>query len=109
MAVPALSKRRHSQGPHLLWHTGVSALTLCTWLAQRWQSSELTIVATQAATRPPSFVLFVNDVKLFGDDYKLFMERQIRENVGYPGTPLRLFWRGKAPGATRRTGLVVPA
>ena len=63
----------------------------------------------QAATRPPSFVLFVNDVKLFGDDYKLYMERQIRENVGYPGTPLRLFWRGKAPSATRRKGLVVPA
>ncbi len=54
-------------------------------------------------------MLFVNDVKLFGDDYKLYMERQIRENVGYPGTPLRLFWRGKAPSATRRQGLVVPA
>ena len=45
-------------------------------------------MSSQAATRPPSFVLFVNDVKLFGDDYKLYMERQIRENVGYRGTPL---------------------
>ena len=66
-------------------------------------------LCAQAATRPPSFVLFVNDVKLFGDDYKLYMERQIRENVGYPGTPLRLFWRGKAPSAARQKGLVVAA
>jgi len=64
---------------------------------------------SQVATRPPSFVLFVNDVKLFGDDYKLYMERQIRENVGYPGTPLRLFWRGKAPSTSRQKSLIVAA
>eukprot|EP00884_Botryococcus_braunii_P023684 jgi/Botrbrau1/99/Bobra.0022s0088.2 len=51
--------------------------------------------ATQAATRPPSFVFFVNDAKLFPDDYKKYMERQLRENIGFPGTPLRLFWRSK--------------
>ena len=26
--------------------------------------------ATQAATRPPTYVFFVNEAKLFGDDYK---------------------------------------
>jgi GTP-binding protein len=35
--------------------------------------------------------------KLFTDEYKRYVERQLRDNVGFPGTPLRLFWRGKAP------------
>ena len=54
----------------------------------------------QAATRPPTFVFFVNDPKLFTDDYKRYVERQLRDNVGFPGTPLRLYWRGKAPSTT---------
>lgn len=51
--------------------------------------------ATQAAMCPPSFVFFVNDAKLLTDDYRRYMERQLRENIGFPGTPLRLIWRGK--------------
>ncbi|KAG2451767.1 hypothetical protein HYH02_003546 [Chlamydomonas schloesseri] len=51
--------------------------------------------ATQAGARPPSFVFFVNDEKLFPDDYRRYMERQLRDNIGFPGSPLRLFWRGK--------------
>ncbi|NBQ18878.1 MAG: ribosome biogenesis GTPase Der [Synechococcaceae bacterium WB5_2A_257] len=50
---------------------------------------------TQVAVRPPSFTLFVNDPKLFGDTYRRYVERQIREGLGYEGSPLRLFWRGK--------------
>eukprot|EP00887_Chlorella_sp_A99_P006783 scaffold2.g6783.t1 len=50
---------------------------------------------TQAGVRPPSFVLFVNDPALFPEDYRKFIERQLRENVGFPGSPLRLLWRGK--------------
>ncbi|WP_320668204.1 ribosome biogenesis GTPase Der [Prochlorococcus sp. MIT 1307] len=50
---------------------------------------------TQVATRPPSFTLFVNDPKLFGDTYRRYIERQLREGLGFDGTPLRLFWRGK--------------
>ncbi|KAL4446309.1 hypothetical protein ABPG77_003116 [Micractinium sp. CCAP 211/92] len=50
---------------------------------------------TQAGIKPPTFVLFCNDTKLFPDDYKKFIERQFRENVGFPGSPLRLYWRGK--------------
>jgi len=51
--------------------------------------------ATQAGTQPPTFVFFVNDIKLFSDDYKRYMERQLRDNIGFPGSPLRLLWRGK--------------
>jgi GTP-binding protein len=50
---------------------------------------------TQVATRPPSFTLFVNDPKLFGDTYRRYLERQIREGLGFEGSPIRLFWRGK--------------
>ncbi|MFM7635321.1 MAG: ribosome biogenesis GTPase Der [Cyanobacteriota bacterium] len=50
---------------------------------------------TQVATRPPSFTLFVNDPKLFGDTYRRYVERQIREGLGFEGTPIKLFWRGK--------------
>jgi len=50
---------------------------------------------TQVAVRPPTFVLFVNQTDAFNDSYKRYMERQFRENVGFPGTPIRIFWRGK--------------
>ena len=50
---------------------------------------------TQVASRPPSFTLFVNDPKLFGDTYRRYVERQIREGLGFDGTPVKLFWRGK--------------
>ena len=50
---------------------------------------------TQVAHRPPSFTLFVNDPKLFGDTYRRYVERHLREGLGFDGTPLKLFWRGK--------------
>lgn len=49
----------------------------------------------QAGAEPPTFVMFVNDVKLFDDEYKRYLERQLRENAGFDGTPLRILWRGK--------------
>jgi GTP-binding protein len=53
---------------------------------------------TQAATSPPTFVFFVNDPKLFPDDYRLYMERQLRSAIGFEGTSVRLLWRGKPAG-----------
>jgi GTP-binding protein len=47
------------------------------------------------ATRPPSFTLFVNDPKLFGETYRRYVGRQSREGLGVEGSPIRLFWRGK--------------
>ncbi|KGG16572.1 MULTISPECIES: ribosome biogenesis GTPase Der [unclassified Prochlorococcus] len=51
--------------------------------------------ATQVASSPPTFTLFVNQPKLFGDSYRRYLERQLREGLGFEGTPLKLFWRGK--------------
>lgn len=53
--------------------------------------------ATQPATRPPTFVLFVNDVSLFPDDYRRYVERSLRAAAGFAGTALRVVWRGKPP------------
>lgn len=51
--------------------------------------------ATQVTVSPPSFALFVNDVKLAEHNYLVFIERKIREAFGFKGTPIRLFLRPK--------------
>ncbi|QYO63070.1 ribosome biogenesis GTPase Der [Leptolyngbya sp. 7M] len=50
---------------------------------------------TQVASQPPTITLFVNDPKLFNENYRRYMERQFRQQLGFQGTPIRLFWRGK--------------
>ncbi|WP_017661046.1 ribosome biogenesis GTPase Der [Baaleninema simplex] len=50
---------------------------------------------TQVRTQPPTIALFVNDPKRFNDNYRRYIERQIREQLGFTGTPMRLIWRGK--------------
>ncbi|MBF2026154.1 MAG: ribosome biogenesis GTPase Der [Oscillatoriales cyanobacterium C42_A2020_001] len=50
---------------------------------------------TQVSTQPPSIALFVNDPTLFNDGYRRYIERQFRQALGFKGTPVRLFWRGK--------------
>ena len=49
----------------------------------------------QAAIRPPTFVFFVNDEKLFSETYRRYMEKQLRTNAGFAGTPIRLLWRSR--------------
>lgn len=39
--------------------------------------------------------LFVNDPKRFNDNYRRYIEGQFRQQLGFPGTPIRLLWRGK--------------
>jgi GTP-binding protein len=50
---------------------------------------------TQVSIQPPSIALFVNNPDLFGDGYRRYIERKFRESLGFRGTPIRLFWRGK--------------
>lgn len=49
----------------------------------------------QAAIRPPTFVFFVNDAKLFPETYRRYMEKQLRTDAGFSGTPIRLLWRSR--------------
>lgn len=48
---------------------------------------------TQASTRPPTFVCFVNSKELFHYSYQRYIENQIREVFGLEGTPVRIVVR----------------
>ncbi len=48
---------------------------------------------TQASTRPPTFVSFVNRKELFHFSYQRYLENQIREVFGLEGTPVRFVIR----------------
>ena len=48
---------------------------------------------TQASTRPPTFVCFVNKSELFHYSYQRYIENQIREVFGLEGTPVRFVIR----------------
>lgn len=48
---------------------------------------------TQASTRPPTFVCFVNSAKLFHFSYQRYLENRIRETFGMEGTPIRFLIR----------------
>lgn len=50
---------------------------------------------TQTGIRPPVFVAFVNDSRLFHYSYKRYIENQIREVFGLEGTPIRMVVRQK--------------
>lgn len=50
---------------------------------------------TQVSSQPPAIALFVNEPKRFNDNYRRYIERQFRKQLGFTGTPVRLFWRGK--------------
>lgn len=64
---------------------------------------------TQVSSQPPAIALFVNDSKRFNDNYKRYIERQFRQQLSFPGTPIRLLWRSKkaremeGSGANRAT------
>lgn len=48
---------------------------------------------TQASTKPPTFVLFVNDKELAHFSYIRYIENQIRETFGLEGTPIKFIIR----------------
>ena len=48
---------------------------------------------TQASTKPPTFVVFVNDKNLFHFSYERYLVNQIRKEFGLVGTPVRIIVR----------------
>ena len=50
---------------------------------------------TQASTKPPTFVVFVNDKQLFHFSYERYLVNQIRKEFGLEGTPVRIIAREK--------------
>ena len=50
---------------------------------------------TQASTKPPTFVIFVNSKKIFHFSYQRYIVNQIRKEFGLEGTPVRIIVREK--------------
>ncbi|MBR6596324.1 MAG: ribosome biogenesis GTPase Der [Oscillospiraceae bacterium] len=50
---------------------------------------------TQVSSKPPHFVIFCNDARLFHFSYQRYLENQIREVFGLMGTPVRITIRQK--------------
>ena len=50
---------------------------------------------TQVGVKPPHFVIFCNDSRLFHFSYQRYLENQIREVFGLQGTPIRITIRQK--------------
>ena len=50
---------------------------------------------TQASTKPPTFVIFVNKKDLFHFSYERYLVNQIRKEFGLEGTPVRIIVREK--------------
>ena len=50
---------------------------------------------TQATTKPPTFVVFVNDKELFHFSYERYLINQLRKEFGLIGTPIRMIVRQK--------------
>ncbi len=57
---------------------------------------------TQAATAPPTFVLFTNQARRLHFSYERFLENQLRERFDFLGTPIRFLQRLKERRGRRR-------
>ncbi len=79
------------------WETRVSTAKLNSWIGAlvaqtpppvRGGKQPKVLFATQAATRPPRFVLFTTGFLEPG--YRRFVERRLREDFGFTGTPVEI-------------------
>jgi GTP-binding protein len=50
---------------------------------------------TQAEVHPPTFIAFVNQPAGVPDSYRRFLVKQLRERLGIPHAPVRLFLKGR--------------
>ena len=50
---------------------------------------------TQVGIKPPHFVIFCNDARLFHFSYQRYLENQIRAVFGFTGTPIKITIRQK--------------
>ena len=59
---------------------------------------------TQVSTKPPTFVIFVNDKELFHFSYERYLVNQIRKEFGLEGTPVRMIAREKTEKEIEKGG-----
>ncbi|HEX3305469.1 MAG TPA: ribosome-associated GTPase EngA, partial [Streptosporangiaceae bacterium] len=79
------------------WERRVPTGRLNSWLGEliaatpppvRGGKQPRVLFATQAGTRPPRFVLFTTG--FLEPAYRRFVERRLREDFGFPGSPVEV-------------------
>lgn len=53
------------------------------------------LYVSQVSTRPPTFMLVVNNPDLVHFSYKRYLTNSLREAYGFDGVPVKLFFRGR--------------
>jgi GTP-binding protein len=48
------------------------------------------LYATQVGVKPPSFVVFTNDIRAVDNTYRRYLANQLRKEYGFSGTPIRI-------------------
>ncbi|MCV7085105.1 ribosome-associated GTPase EngA, partial [Mycolicibacter hiberniae] len=101
--VPALESALDS------WDRRISTGQLNTWIKEvvaatpppvRGGKQPRVLFATQATSRPPTFVLFTTGFLEAG--YRRFLERRLRETFGFDGTPIRINVRVREKRSPKR-------
>ncbi len=87
------------------WETRIPTSRLNTWIGELVQQTPppvrggkqpKVLFATQAGTRPPRFVLFTSGFLEAG--YRRFIERRLREDFGFAGSPVEISVRVREKG-----------
>ncbi len=60
------------------------------------------LYATQVSVAAPTFILFVNDAKLMKDSYRRYLEKKLRENFEFEGTPINIIPRSREDKPRRK-------
>jgi GTP-binding protein len=68
------------------------ALTLHRPMNKRIKSPKI-YYATQVSVSPPTFILFVNDAKLFGKEYERYLSNQFRNKLPFQEVPLKFHFK----------------
>jgi GTPase len=91
------------------WEKRIPTAALNTWLTQvvaatpppvRGGRQPKILFATQPSTRPPRFVLFTTG--FLESSYRRFLERRLREEFGFAGTPIEISVRVRERRERRR-------
>jgi GTP-binding protein len=80
----------------------LSALIAATPPPVRGGRQPKVLFATQAGTQPPRFVLFASG--FLEATYRRFVERRLREDFGFPGTPVEISVRVKESRGKKGAG-----
>jgi GTP-binding protein len=53
---------------------------------------------TQTGVKPPTFIIFLNNIELMHYSYERYLENQLRRSFGFEGTPIRFILKERSRG-----------